>query len=147
MESFRTESSTSAGSCQRRRALWGILACVGLLVLGWSAPGSAQTIAADKTALEALYDATGGASWTTKTNWKTTATLDTWHGVTTDSTGRVTGLNLNNNGLTGQLPAALGDLTALETLYMSQNRLTGSIPPQLGHPRKPGVLEPQSQQR
>ena len=34
----------------------------------------AQTPANDRTALEALYDATGGSGWTTGTNWKTALT-------------------------------------------------------------------------
>ena len=52
----------------------------------------AQTgVDTDRAALEAFYDATGGASWTNNTNWKTAAPLDEWHGVTTDAAGRVTG--------------------------------------------------------
>ena len=82
----------------------------------------------DRAALEALYDATGGATWTDNTNWKTTEPLSEWHGVTTDSDGRVTELILTNNQLTGTIPAELGDLTSLQRLYLHGNQLTGSIP-------------------
>ena len=86
----------------------------------------------DRAALEALYDATGGATWTDNTNWKTTEPLSEWHGVTTDSDGRVTELILTNNQLTGTIPAELGDLTSLQrrlqNLYLHGNQLTGSIP-------------------
>ena len=86
----------------------------------------------DRAALEALYDATGGATWTDNTNWKTTEPLSEWHGVTTDSDGRVTELILTNNQLTGTIPAELGDLTNLLQLRLDGNQLTGTIPAELG---------------
>ena len=98
------------------------------------APGAAaqDDAASDRAALEALYDATGGESWTNRTNWKTAAALRHWHGVTTDADGRVTGLDLHRNGLAGRLPPALGRLTRLESLDLGRNGLTGSIPAALG---------------
>ena len=91
-------------------------------------PAAAQTTTGDKAALEALYDATGGAQWTDSSNWKSSSPLDDWYGVTTDSDGRVTRLSLWENELTGSIPAALGDLTNLERLNLYDNQLTGSIP-------------------
>ena len=87
----------------------------------------------DRQVLEALYDATGGPGWTTKTNWKTSAPLDEWSGVSTDWAGRVTRLDLRVNGLSGTIPAALGNLTRLERLFLSDNSLTGTIPAALGN--------------
>ena len=89
--------------------------------------------AADRAVLEALYDATGGDAWTDSTNWKTAGALDTWFGVTTDDAGRVTELALDENGLTGYLPPALGSLANLERLSLRENELTGSIPGELGN--------------
>ena len=105
-------------------ALW-----AGLAAAGAAAQGSAAT---DRVALEALYDATGGLGWTDNTNWKTSAPLGEWFGVTTDGAGRVTWLRLARNGLTGLIPGALGDLARLEELWLQENRLTGSIPIALG---------------
>ena len=85
----------------------------------------------DRQALEALYDATGGPSWTNSRNWKTAAPLDQWYGVSTDVGGRVIELNLDNNGLSGTIPAGLGKLTNLLTLYVSRNRLSGKLPSSL----------------
>ena len=62
----------------------------------------------DREVLEALYDATGGARWTDGTGWKTPAPLGEWYGVTTGAAGRVTGLGLADNGLTGAIPAGVG---------------------------------------
>jgi Leucine-rich repeat (LRR) protein len=41
-------------------------------------------------------------------------------------------LSLCNNQLTGSVPAALGQLTALMHLWLDNNRLTGSVPAALG---------------
>ena len=90
------------------------------------------SVAPDRAALVALYNATEGGSWTTRTNWLSGRPLDEWHGVTTDSDGRVTELNLSFNSVKGALPAELGDLTNLESLRLSENPLTGPIPAELG---------------
>ena len=87
----------------------------------------------DREALEALYDATGGADWTNAANWKTELPLDSWHGVTVDEdTGRATGLHLADNGLVGPLPSALANLGRLEELDLRRNALAGPIPTALG---------------
>ena len=104
-------------------ALWAGLAA------GAAAQGTAAT---DRVALEALYAATGGPGWADNTNWKTTAPLGDWDGVTTDDDGRVTQLRLDRNGLTGPIPSALGDLARLKELWLQENRLTGSITAALG---------------
>ncbi|MCY4506955.1 MAG: hypothetical protein OXG35_08350, partial [Acidobacteria bacterium] len=90
------------------------------------------SIATDRAALEALYDATDGSNWTDSTNWKTDAPLSEWFGVTTDSAGRVGWLYLPSNALTGALPSELGNLTNLQTLRLDFNDLSGSIPNELG---------------
>ena len=59
-------------------------------------------VASDRAALVALYNATEGGSWKTRTNWLSGRPLDEWHGVTTDSGGRVTALNLSSNSLMGR---------------------------------------------
>ena len=86
----------------------------------------------ERTALAALYDATGGPNWQNSTNWLSTEPIWTWHGVDTDAAGRVTKLALGDNGLTGSLPAELGDLASLEVLHLYYNSLTGPIPEALG---------------
>ena len=55
-----------------------------------------------------------------------------WYGVTTDGSGRVTGLDLSNNRLNGEIPAELGSLTNLKSLILWRNRLNGGIPSELG---------------
>ena len=92
-------------------------------------PAAAAT---DRAALAALYAATGGPGWANSTNWETSAPLGEWYGVTTDASGRVTELNLINNGLTGSIPPALEELANLEVLHLQRNNLTGPVPAWLG---------------
>ena len=94
--------------------------------------GFAKLPAVDRAALEALYNSTSGDSWLENANWITAGSLSTWHGVTTDSQGRVTELNLTRNQLKGELPPELGSLTSLTTLSLHDNQLAGTIPSWLG---------------
>ena len=89
--------------------------------------------ATDRAALVALYNATGGANWTDNTNWLSTGPIGEWHGVATDTSGRVTELNLRENNLTGIIPSSLGRLASLERLDLQGNHLTGSIPGELSN--------------
>ena len=82
--------------------------------------------------LEALFNATDGPHLQFNTNWKTSAPLDSWHGVTTDNNGRVSGINLAENQLAGELPAEIGILSELEQLTFDFNQLTGRVPKELG---------------
>ena len=44
-----------------------------------------------------------------------------------------TELFLNNNQLTGSIPPEIGNLTNLTSLYLYDNQLTGSIPSEIGN--------------
>ena len=90
-------------------------------------------VTADRAALVALYNATGGADWTNNTNWLSNEALSEWHRVETDEDGRVTALNLGVNKLSGEIPAELANLTKLQELSFSINTLSGEIPAELGN--------------
>ena len=94
--------------------------------------GFAQLPSPDRETLVAFYNATSGANWTEHTNWLTNAPVGHWHGVTTDSQGRVTELNLTSNQLKGEIPPELANLTNLKVLALGGNELTGPIPTWLG---------------
>ena len=83
------------------------------------------TSADDRAVLLALYKATNGANWTKKNNWLSNKPLKEWYGVATDANGRVTGLDLVENGLNGAIPLELGNLSNLEKLYLGNNPLSG----------------------
>ncbi|SMO50641.1 leucine-rich repeat domain-containing protein [Gracilimonas mengyeensis] len=88
-------------------------------------------VEADSLALVALYNATEGPNWNTNTNWLE-GPLDTWEGVTVGFSGRVVELNLRYNNLSGELPEAIEDLTALQVLDLYGNNLNGPIPAEIG---------------
>ena len=53
-------------------------------------------------------------------------------GVTVGDNGRVIGLGLDDNRLSGSMPPELGNLANLELLWLSGNQLSGTIPVELG---------------
>ena len=81
---------------------------------------------------EALLAAKYVLQGTASLNWTTTLSLDDWNGVNTSGTpGRLTGLDLDGQGLSGTLPASLGSLYELTELDLRDNSLTGTIPEEL----------------
>lgn len=89
-------------------------------------------VSKDREVLVAIYNALGGRVWGNSTNWLTTFPIRSWHGVTVSPDDRVTGLDLWGNGLSGELPEALGDLDELRRLELGGNSITGSIPGSVG---------------
>ena len=79
---------------------------------------------------ESLLDSKDTLRGTASLNWSASITITTWDGVTvTDD--RITKLELDDESLTGIIPPALGDLSALTHLDLSGNSLTGNIPREL----------------
>jgi RHS repeat-associated protein len=79
-------------------------------------------------ALVDLYNSTGGnmGAWDTTTNWlqgTTAADFATWHGVTVEN-GDVVAIDLQENNLTGTVPATLGQLGSLQELYLKNNNIS-----------------------
>lgn len=83
--------------------------------------------AREKQALIDFYNLTGGNAWTNTTNWLTDTPVCNWYGVTVEK-GKVTGVNLAVNNLTGNIPDVISNLTYLRQLDISGNQLTGEIP-------------------
>ena len=147
---------SKASPCRRGRTgrAFGAVVCVVMLGLAFPAAARAPT-GDERTALEALYDATDGDNWKKKRRWKSDQN-GSWHGVTVRA-GNVRKLelagnklngsipegifadlpylevvNLADNVLSGAIPADVADLSSLMTLDLSRNGLTGSIPSELG---------------
>ena len=68
-------------------------------------------------------------------NWSADISIREWDGVGVNrGNGRVRGLYLYDRGLTGEIPAELGGLSALESLDLYDNRLEGEVPEEVGQP-------------
>ena len=99
----------------------------------------------DYIALRALYLSTNGDNWTDNSGWPTAAEfnlnptmpqgtdMSTWNGVTLNNDGRVYNLRLLGNRLSGSLPPEIGNLTNLRELVFRFNSLNGSLPPEIGN--------------
>ena len=67
-----------------------------------------------------------------KLNWNKHTPIRLWQGIGVGGS-HVTVVNLYDAGLTGSIPAELGNLVSLEQLGLPGNKLTGSIPAELGN--------------
>ncbi len=84
----------------------------------------------DRVALEFLYNATGGPRWHKNANWLSDVPLESWYGVRTRN-GKVIGLSLGLNNLSGDLPPEIGELKNLTDMKLNGNELTSTIPPEI----------------
>ena len=113
------------------RVAWSVTICCSFLAAMVFVPSVAQAQTdAERAALVALYDATGGENWTNNTNWKTDEPVGDWYGVTVDN-GAVTDIYLHSNNLRGELPSEIGNLTSLKSLNLGDNSLSGAIPAEI----------------
>ena len=78
-----------------------------------------------------IAGALGGDSWRTKWIKNTNVqTASRWRGVTFDADGYVTGIDLRENGLSGDISSlTFTGMTRLENLDLSGNAITGDIRP------------------
>ncbi len=101
----------------------------------WGNPGLDLTkitglgLKLEKAALWILYDSAGGSGWTSSNGWFYGNNFGLWHGITTDSSGNVTGIDLSENNLTGKINGGIAVLDSLEGLDLSCNSsLSGELP-------------------
>lgn len=91
----------------------------------------------DSLALIELYHWTDGPNWNVR--WDLNKPMNTWAGLTINSNGCVTGLDMDGNfdldvngkagnNLVGSLPLELGNLSDLTHINLSYNAIGGSIP-------------------
>lgn len=91
----------------------------------------------ERDALIAIYNSTGGGTWTDRTNWLgAPGTECTWFGVRCNDAGSaVIAIQFQNNNLIGTIPEGIGAFASLEAIELYSNRLTGPIPSSIGNLR------------
>ena len=96
-------------------------ATIFLLFLGLASVSYSQVPQSEREALIAFYNSTNGDTWTNNTGWNGAAGTECdWYGVGCFS-GNVGSIILYDNSLTGSIPAELGNLTNLTTIYHDRN--------------------------
>jgi hypothetical protein len=110
-----------------------------IILLALTATVKAQVSEQEFQALKALYNATGGDSWTKRTGWEninSTATKDdvttTWIGIKTIVDGHITKIDFYDNNLAGPLPPEISNLQWLKILSIYYNKLSGQLPEEIG---------------
>lgn len=102
---------------------------------------NARETAVPRFALAAIYYETGGASWTNQTNWLKPASAHCdWYGVAccesvpsstvcnlVADSYNIVEIDLYQNNLVGPIPPALALIPSLQSLFLSENALTGTI--------------------
>lgn len=83
----------------------------------------------DRAAMEALYQSTNGAKWLNNSGWMQgdPCTYPYWYGLYCLE-GRILEIDLAYNGLDGDIPSELAQVTALQAIRIYSNVLTGEIP-------------------
>ena len=110
----------------RALGLWGN---PDLTLTGITLPSGITRSVIDWAALWTLHYKSGGYGWKNRTNWTGVNPLGQWHGVTADSNGQVTALNLRNNNMSGNISGSIAALEKLVTLNLSCNSaLNGELP-------------------
>lgn len=81
--------------------------------------------------LEEFYIALDGPGWNQRTHWLNhTVGYCNWYGVTcSPNTTTVVEINLDNNGLNGQMKFSIGNLKELTRLSLAENDILGRLPP------------------
>jgi hypothetical protein len=101
---------------------------------------NAKEFSVTRFALAVAYYTDAGTNWMNSTNWLSNSYHCDWFGVgccdhiigstlcQIDSFGRVIELDLFRNNLVGPVPESVALFPYLQTLYFSENSLTGSLP-------------------
>ena len=83
--------------------------------------------------LASLYHALHGAGWSNNGEWLSNSPICDWYGVVCTDDGSIHALELAGNRVTGTLPSQLGLLPALQTLHVYNANVSGTLPTQLGN--------------
>ncbi len=86
----------------------------------------------DSLALVEFYDSTNGNNWKTNSNWKSSAPVSWWYGISVTG-NRVTKISLMGNNVSGNLTPSFGNLDSLKYVELIDNKIGGSIPTSFGN--------------
>ena len=112
----RATETDSCATCASNVNFWGQVSC------GSSSGGSASS---ERQILVEFFNKMGGKFWNNDDNWlDPSANVCSWYGIGCTSQGRVESISLKNNGLTGEIPPSLFNLSGLKVLNLNFNSVT-----------------------
>lgn len=79
-----------------------------------------------KSILMDFYNSTGGDNWLINDNWGSSLPIKEWYGVYASGLIPME-LHINDNNLTGSIPASIAKLKSLRTINLVGNQLTGNF--------------------
>ncbi len=85
----------------------------------------------DSLTLVTLYNSMNGSNWTN--TWTLTQPINTWNGITLNAWGCVEAIDLSENQLSGTIPPEIGNFSYLTSLNLGDNQITGAIPPEIAN--------------
>jgi Leucine-rich repeat (LRR) protein len=87
---------------------------------------AAQIKASDSLALVDFYDSTNGDTWRQNINWKTSAPVGTWAGISVSS-DRVVGITMYGNNASGTIPSSFKNLDGMLSIDLIDNGFRGDL--------------------
>lgn len=89
----------------------------------------------EKELLISLFRSTKGKFWTRKDNWESDESCRKWFGITVNSSGHISIINLRRNFLQLKIDniSTWGILSNIQVLCLSENKLSGYIPTHIGN--------------
>lgn len=89
---------------------------------------SERESALEREALVDIFETCGGMNWIRNDHWCSDKPVKQWYGVEVTVEGYVFEINLPANNLHGAFPDMISHLKHLETVFLDNNRLYGSLP-------------------
>jgi hypothetical protein len=99
-----------------------------------------EQILVNRYVLATIYIALGGWEWARGKDWLQNADHCSWNGIMCNHLGEIVKIHLPKNNMQGQLPEEIGYLSALTSLDVEMNKLTGPLPPTLANLHNLGKL-------
>eukprot|EP00339_Tiarina_fusa_P018391 CAMPEP_0117010786 /NCGR_PEP_ID=MMETSP0472-20121206/9418_1 /TAXON_ID=693140 ORGANISM="Tiarina fusus, Strain LIS" /NCGR_SAMPLE_ID=MMETSP0472 /ASSEMBLY_ACC=CAM_ASM_000603 /LENGTH=385 /DNA_ID=CAMNT_0004713407 /DNA_START=236 /DNA_END=1393 /DNA_ORIENTATION=+ len=79
--------------------------------------------------MASIYYQLGGMNWTSQENWLSSESVCDWEGAKCEPiSGSLREIDLFKNGLVGTIPVEFALLTSLQSLLLTENELSGTIP-------------------
>ena len=99
-----------------------------------------EQILVNRYVLTTIYISLGGWEWARGKDWLQNDDHCSWDGIICNHHGEIVKIHLPKNNMHGQVPEEIGYLSALTSLDVEMNKITGPLPPTLANLQNLGKL-------